>query len=58
MAVWQLVIVLGAQVACWYLATQLTERRAARRDAARLHMDRTLNASLQQLFEQRGQQKP
>ena len=57
MPLWQLALVLAVQTVGWYLATRLTEQRAARREARRAILDRKLHEALTDLFEQREQQQ-
>ncbi|MFH9403290.1 hypothetical protein ACH4JS_26595 [Streptomyces sp. NPDC017638] len=50
---WQLAFVLIVQIVGWYLASHVTETRAARREARRAVLDQQLQRALQQLHEQR-----
>lgn len=54
MPLWQLALVLAVQIGGWYLATRLTETRAAHREARRAVLDQKLNEALRDLNGQRG----
>ncbi|WP_318202934.1 hypothetical protein [Streptomyces sp. SCL15-4] len=53
MSVWQIVAILAMQIIGWYLASHITETRAARREARRAVLDQKLHQALRDLFEQR-----
>jgi hypothetical protein len=58
MPLWQLTAVLAVQIIGWWLATRVTETRAAHREARRAVLDQKLNEALRDLFQQRDQQQP
>ncbi|GGR70949.1 hypothetical protein GCM10010236_26500 [Streptomyces eurythermus] len=53
MPLWQLAFVLVVQIGGWYLASHVTETRAARREARRAVLDQKLHQALRDLREQR-----
>jgi hypothetical protein len=56
MPTWQIIAILAVQIVGWYLASHVTETRAARREARRAVLDQKLHESLQQMHEQRERQ--